>query len=118
VTQSGPRALERARDSQQALKAAVVAFGSHVTLPRGDNRRQTFRIVGEEEAETHGGLIAYLSPACSPAYRKGRAVTLSISMAAKSKLSPSSGMTVVGPPKLIGQGLGPRAGSRAVQGSS
>jgi transcription elongation GreA/GreB family factor len=40
----------------------LVAFGSEVTILRDDNRRQTFRIVGEDEADPRGGSIAYVSP--------------------------------------------------------
>jgi transcription elongation GreA/GreB family factor len=40
----------------------VVAFGSQVTILREDGRRQTFRIVGEDEADPRGGSIAYVSP--------------------------------------------------------
>jgi transcription elongation GreA/GreB family factor len=40
----------------------VVAFGSLVTILRDDGRRQTFRIVGEDEADPRGGSIAYVSP--------------------------------------------------------
>ena len=40
----------------------VVAFGSQVTVLRDDDRRQTFRIVGEDEADPRGGSIAYVSP--------------------------------------------------------
>jgi transcription elongation GreA/GreB family factor len=39
-----------------------VAFGSRVTILRDDGRRQTFRIVGEDEADPRGGSIAYVSP--------------------------------------------------------
>jgi transcription elongation GreA/GreB family factor len=42
--------------------AVVVAFGSRVTILRDDGRRQTFRIVGEDEADPRGGSIAYVSP--------------------------------------------------------
>ena len=42
--------------------AAVVAFGSKVTILRDDDRRQRFRIVGEDEADPRGGSIAYVSP--------------------------------------------------------
>jgi transcription elongation GreA/GreB family factor len=41
---------------------ALVAFGSKVTILRDDGRRQTFRIVGEDEADPRGGSIAYVSP--------------------------------------------------------
>src|ERR1700722_5064121 len=40
----------------------VVAFGSQVMILRDDGRRQTFRIVGEDEADPRGGSIAYVSP--------------------------------------------------------
>src|ERR1700722_2581998 len=41
---------------------ALVAFGSQVMILRDDGRRQTFRIVGEDEADPRGGSIAYVSP--------------------------------------------------------
>jgi transcription elongation GreA/GreB family factor len=44
------------------VDAVVVAFGSQVTVLRDDDRRQTFRIVGEDEADPRGGSIAYVSP--------------------------------------------------------
>ena len=40
----------------------VVAFGAQVTILRDDDRRQTFRIVGEDEADPRSGSIAYVSP--------------------------------------------------------
>lgn len=42
--------------------ATVVRFGSTVTLERDDGRRQTFRIVGEDEADPARGTISYVSP--------------------------------------------------------
>jgi transcription elongation GreA/GreB family factor len=39
-----------------------VHFGSTVTIERADGRRQTFRIVGEDEAEPAKGTIPYVSP--------------------------------------------------------
>jgi transcription elongation GreA/GreB family factor len=41
---------------------ARVHFGSTVTIRRDDGRSQTFRIVGEDEAEPARGTIAYVSP--------------------------------------------------------
>jgi transcription elongation GreA/GreB family factor len=41
---------------------AVVRFGSTVTILREDGRRQTFRIVGEDEAEPVRGTLSYVSP--------------------------------------------------------
>ena len=39
-----------------------VRFGCTVTLGRGDGRRQTFRIVGEDEAEPAKGTLSHVSP--------------------------------------------------------
>ena len=37
-------------------------FGSRVTIERDDGRTQTFRIVGEDEADPAEGLLSYVSP--------------------------------------------------------
>ena len=42
--------------------ADVVAFGSTVTFRRADGRVQTFRIVGEDEADPKTGSISFASP--------------------------------------------------------
>jgi len=42
--------------------ADTVHFGSRVTVERDDGRRQTFRIVGIDEADPAQGLLSYLSP--------------------------------------------------------
>jgi len=39
-----------------------VAFGSTVTFRRGDGRVQTYRIVGEDEADPKAGSISFVSP--------------------------------------------------------
>ena len=39
-----------------------VQFGSTVTIERDDGRRQTWRIVGEDEAEPTQGTLSYVSP--------------------------------------------------------
>lgn len=39
-----------------------VQFGSTVTIVRDDGRRQTFRIVGEDEADPSRGTISHVSP--------------------------------------------------------
>jgi transcription elongation GreA/GreB family factor len=39
-----------------------VQFGSTVTIARDDGRRQTWRIVGEDEAEPAKGTLSYASP--------------------------------------------------------
>ena len=41
---------------------AVVAFGSTVTFNRADGRVQTYRIVGEDEADPKAGSISFVSP--------------------------------------------------------
>ena len=40
----------------------TVAFGSTVTFSRDDGRTQTYRIVGEDEADPKAGSISYVSP--------------------------------------------------------
>jgi transcription elongation GreA/GreB family factor len=41
---------------------SAVRFGSAVTLTRPDGRRQTFRIVGEDEADPAAGTLSHASP--------------------------------------------------------
>lgn len=56
---------ERIRTAQlQPLPAShdVVAFGHTVTFARDDGRTQTFRIVGEDEADPSHGSISHGSP--------------------------------------------------------
>ncbi len=40
----------------------TVHFGSTVTIERDDGRRQTWRIVGEDEADPAHGTLSYASP--------------------------------------------------------
>lgn len=42
--------------------ATEVRFGSKVTLEREDGRRQTYRLVGEDEADPTHGTLSYVSP--------------------------------------------------------
>ena len=42
--------------------ADKVQFGSTVTIERDDGRRQTWRIVGEDEADPTSGTLSYVSP--------------------------------------------------------
>ena len=56
---------ERLRTAQvqpSPASADVVAFGSTVTFSRQDGRVQTFRIVGEDEADPKAGSISFASP--------------------------------------------------------
>ena len=50
-------------DVQPAPKAnGIVQFGSRVSFEREDGRRQTYAIVGEDEADPAKGSISYVSP--------------------------------------------------------
>jgi transcription elongation GreA/GreB family factor len=40
----------------------VVAFGSTVTFSRADGRVQTYRIIGEDEADPKAGSISFVAP--------------------------------------------------------
>jgi transcription elongation GreA/GreB family factor len=45
-----------------AVQPTKVQFGASVSILRDDGRRQTYRIVGEDEADPAGGKISYVSP--------------------------------------------------------
>lgn len=47
---------------QSAGEADVVLFGRQVTFRRDDGRTQSFRIVGEDEADATQGMISHVSP--------------------------------------------------------
>ena len=49
----------------------VVHFGQAVTFDREDGRRQTFRIVGEDEADPTQGSVSYVSPVARALLGKG-----------------------------------------------
>ena len=56
---------ERLRTAQvmpAPVDAQTVAFGSTVTFRRDDGRVQTYRIVGEDEADPKTGSISWVSP--------------------------------------------------------
>ena len=44
------------------LNPTKVEFGCSVTILRSDGRQQTYRIVGEDEADPSRGTISYVSP--------------------------------------------------------
>ncbi len=55
----------RVRTAQVVASPAssdTVAFGSTVTFRRDDGREQTYRIVGEDEADPKAGSISFVSP--------------------------------------------------------
>ena len=49
----------------------VVRFGMRVTIERQNGQRQTFRIVGEDEADPKLGLLSYASPLARSLLGKG-----------------------------------------------
>jgi len=51
--------------------SAGIQFGSRVTLLRDDGRRQTYRIVGEDEADPANGTISHVSPLARALFGKG-----------------------------------------------
>ncbi len=56
---------ERVRTAElvpDPTSSETVAFGSTVTFARDDGRVQTYRIVGEDEADPKAGTISYVSP--------------------------------------------------------
>ncbi len=46
----------------EAVEGEAVHFGSTVTVVREDDTRQTFRIVGEDEADPAKGSLSYVAP--------------------------------------------------------
>jgi len=65
---------ERVRTAQVIPEPAstdIVAFGSKVTFGRDDGRVQTYRIVGEDEADPKVGSISFVSPVARGLMGKG-----------------------------------------------
>lgn len=56
----------------------AVRFGSTVTVLREDDSRQTFRIVGEDEADPHAGTISYVAPLARALTGKGVGDTVTV----------------------------------------
>ncbi|CCD90779.1 putative transcription elongation factor (greB) (Transcript cleavage factor greB) [Bradyrhizobium sp. ORS 375] len=54
--------LRTAQLMPQPASTEAIAFGSTVTFRRGDGRTQTYRIVGEDEADPKRGTISHVSP--------------------------------------------------------
>src|SRR5213082_2596915 len=55
-----------------------VRFGASVTILRDDGREQTFRIVGEDEADPAKGTISQVSPLARALFGKGVGDTVSV----------------------------------------
>jgi transcription elongation GreA/GreB family factor len=51
-----------AKVAEPTADKSKVQFGATVTVRRDDGRAQTFRIVGEDEAEPARGTVSYISP--------------------------------------------------------
>lgn len=64
----------RVRTAQVVANPAstdTVAFGSTVTFARDDGRVQTYRIVGEDEADPKAGSVSFVSPVARLLMGKG-----------------------------------------------
>ncbi len=61
---STAQVVEPAEDTDQ------VRFGSTVTVRRDDGRTQTFRIVGEDEADPAQGTLSHVSPMARALFNK------------------------------------------------
>jgi transcription elongation GreA/GreB family factor len=66
---------EVVKPSDDTSKAS---FGMTVTLRRGDGREQSFRIVGEDEADPSRGTVSYVSPLARAVLTHGPGETVSI----------------------------------------
>jgi transcription elongation GreA/GreB family factor len=51
--------------------STTLTFGGRVTFERADGRRQSFRIVGEDEADPSHGSVSYVSPVAQALLGKG-----------------------------------------------
>ena len=54
--------LASARVIEPARQPSIVRFGVRLTLQFDDGARQSFRIVGEDQADPAHGLLSYVSP--------------------------------------------------------
>lgn len=66
--------VERLRTAQvmaDPLTTETAAFGCTVKFSRDDGRVQTYRIVGEDEADPKAGTISYVSPVARLLLGKG-----------------------------------------------
>src|SRR5437879_5690281 len=57
---------------------SIVRFGHTVTIARDDGREQTFRIVGQDEADPARGTISHVSPLARALFGKGAGDVVSI----------------------------------------
>jgi transcription elongation GreA/GreB family factor len=70
------------RASAQLIPApsdrSEVHFGATVTIVRDDGRRQTFRIVGEDEADPAHGTVSHVSPLARALFGKAVGDTVEV----------------------------------------
>lgn len=62
----------------EAPDGETVRFGTTVTILREDDTRQTFRIVGEDEADPNAGSISYVAPLARALTGKGVGDTVTV----------------------------------------
>jgi transcription elongation GreA/GreB family factor len=62
---------------QLAADPPLVRFGSCVIIERDDGRRQSYRIVGEDEADPAKGLLSHASPLARSLLGKSKGETVS-----------------------------------------
>jgi transcription elongation GreA/GreB family factor len=67
-----------ARVAPEPTDNSVVRLGHTVTLVREDERRQTFRIVGEDEADPAHGTISHASPLARALFGKATGEVVAI----------------------------------------
>jgi len=63
---------------QLAADTAVVRFGSRIVVERNDGRRQSFRIVGEDESDPTKGLLSHAAPFARSLLGKSKGETVSL----------------------------------------
>jgi len=62
----------------QPSDRSKVHFGATVSIVRDDGRRQTFRIVGEDEADPAHGTLSHVSPLARALFGKGVGDTVEV----------------------------------------
>lgn len=71
-------ARKNSAEPVEALEGDTVRFGATVTVLREDDTRQTFRIVGEDEADPTAGSISYVAPLAQALTGKGVGDTVTV----------------------------------------
>ncbi|MEH3116222.1 MAG: transcription elongation factor GreA [Methylorubrum populi] len=71
-------ARKNSAETVEAFEGDTVRFGATVTVLREDDTRQTFRIVGEDEADPAAGSISYVAPLARALTGKGVGDTVTV----------------------------------------